>query len=629
MRATDLRRVRALAVLAAAGALALSLAGAAPTKKKKAEAPPPRVDETVGDLAYIVRNTDMKLEGVGLVVGLDNTGVDPPPSMYRNKLIEEMRKAQVENSNGILKDPKVSMVIVRVNVPAGVSPSDRLDAEIELPPNCGTSSLAGGYLLQCRLREVLVLGGSMKEGNDAAFAQGPVFTGSLAEPTKLKVGRILGGVRVRKEVPFQLILKESRKSFRTSSILEGVVNSRFPQTEGVNQKGSATAKTDQYLVLKMPRVYHQNQERFFRVVTLLPMVDGPLVRMQRTAIWRQQLLDPATAGVAALRLEGLGVTAADALKDGLASPNSQVKFMAAEALAFLGDASGADVLTESIRTKPEFRAYGLAALAAMDQEVASIKLRKLLDEPNIEVRYGAFNALRTIGDDAFLGHVRVLDEPKVDPEEAQEGDSMAVAIARTSRSRRRDDPFALYLVDCEGPPMVHVSRTRRCEVVLFGRGQRLQTPVVLGGGQILLNASDGDESVEISKIVPSKFTDSDLKVRSPLELGDVIRRVANIGAGYPQIVTILQAAEKQKNLPGPLVIDAVPGSSPVYLEAILGKDTTAKKDDAIQKTGAETKAKRPGLRATIKNRLGRNIGVKPDGTRVETKADGTKAETKP
>ena len=50
--------------------------------------------------------------------------------------------------------------------------------------------------------------------------------------------------------------------------------------------------------------------------------------------------------------------------------------------------------------------------------------------------------------------------------------------------------------------------------------------------------------------------------QSSLELGDVIRQTANLGANYPEIVAILQAAERQKNLPGPLVVDAVPGTSP-------------------------------------------------------------------
>ena len=61
-------------------------------------------------------------------------------------------------------------------------------------------------------------------------------------------------------------------------------------------------------------------------------------------------------------------------------------------------------------SQPKFRAYALAALAALDEPAAHMKLRKLMDEPSIEVRYGAFNALRTLDPtDPFLGLVRVMD----------------------------------------------------------------------------------------------------------------------------------------------------------------------------------------------------------------------------
>jgi len=604
MRPTDPRRARAIASFAAISALALSLAGAGAPKKKRVEPPPPKVDETVSDLAYIQSSAETKLEGVGLVVGLDETGSDPPPSSYRAKLLDDMKKAGVENANKILSDPRVSMVIVRVTVPAGVSPADRLDAEVEIPPASGTKSLAGGYLLSCRLREVMVLGGMLKEGHDLATVQGPLMTGVVARPDDLKSGRVLGGVKVRKEVPFQLLLKENRRSVRTSAMLEAVVNLRFPQTEGVDQKGSAKAQTDQYLILKVPRVYHKNQLRFFRVVKLLPMVDTPDLRVQRMAVWGKELLDPKTTGIAALRLEGMGVTAAETLKPALTSPNEQVRFFAAEALAYLNDPAGADTLARAAVKTPEFRAYALAALSAMDQPAAHMKLRKLMDEPDVEIRYGAFDSLRTLAaDDPFLGQVRVLDEPKGEETDEEPGDSMAVAISRASAKRRREDPFSLYLVDCEGPPMVHVARTRRCEIVVFGRGQKLLTPVVLGTGPILLNASDGDEALQISKIVASRFGESDAKVQSSLELGDTLRQAANLGASYPEIVAILQSAEKQKNLPGPLVVDAVPGASPEYIRAaILGKDVTAKKDDSLQKTSLE-KPGSPPRRTSVIDRV--------------------------
>ena len=41
----------------------------APGKKKKKEAAPPKVQETVGDLSFVVSRGEWKVEGVGLVRG--------------------------------------------------------------------------------------------------------------------------------------------------------------------------------------------------------------------------------------------------------------------------------------------------------------------------------------------------------------------------------------------------------------------------------------------------------------------------------------------------------------------------------------------------------------------------------
>ena len=127
--------------------------------KKKSEPAPPKVEETVGDLAYVLQGGEIKVEGVGLVTGLDNTGADPPPSWHRAQLVDEMSKAGVEHASKLLADPQFSMAIVRMTITAGADPQDRIDVEVEVPPNCGTRSLAGGYLMPTRLREILVAGG--------------------------------------------------------------------------------------------------------------------------------------------------------------------------------------------------------------------------------------------------------------------------------------------------------------------------------------------------------------------------------------------------------------------------------------------------------------------------------------
>ncbi len=598
MRRTVPRRTWARGALVATMALALAQVGAAPPKKKK-EGLPPKVQETVGDLSFVVSRGETKVEGVGLVVGLDNTGVDAPSSWYRKQLVDEMSKAGVEKAEKFLTNPQVSMVIVRLTIPVGVSPTDRLDVQVEVPPGCGTKSLAGGYLMMTRLREVLLAGGNPKESFDVALAQGPVMIGTPAKPNDPKLGRVLGGGKVKKEYPFTLVIRENRESFRTSKMLETVVNERFHEFDNGRQKGVATAKTPSYLVLNVPKLYHQNQEHFFRVAQLLPMIDSPDLRTRRTAVWSQELLDPKTAGIAAMKLEGLGPAGIEPLQAGLKSSNAQVRFFAAEALAYLNDISGVEALGDTAIHQKEFRAFALAALAAIDQPASHLKLRKLMDEAEIELRYGAFNALRTLDPhDPFLGLVRVLDEPKPETDEDDEpSNSMALSITSAARRRaRRDDPFALYVVDSEGPSLVHVSRSRRSEIVVFGRQQKLLPPIVLDTGSIFLNASENDEKLELSKIVPSKFGDSDVKITTSLDLAEIVRKTASLGATYPQIVNVLENAKRQRNLAGDLVVDAVPVSNRVYLEAVLGKDTTAKRDDSVKRaSGASSRSGRRWL----------------------------------
>jgi hypothetical protein len=186
----------------------------------------------------------------------------------------------------------------------------------------------------------------------------------------------------------------------------------------------------------------------------------------------------------------------------------------------------------------------------------------------------------------------VLDDPATEEQPDEAPDSMALAFSAAARRPRADDPFALYIVDSEGPPVIHVSRSRRSEVVVFGRSQKLLPPIVLGAGAVLLNAADKDDEIEISKIVPSKFGDSDVKLRTSLDLPEVIRRVANLGTTYPELVAILEAANRQKNLPGSLVIDAVPQSNMDYLQAaILGKDTKSKVDPALQRASGRSQSR--------------------------------------
>lgn len=597
MRRTSPSRASVLGVVAVYAALCLTGAGG----KKKSEVPP-KVDETIGDVANIF-GRDVRVEGVGLVIGLDGTGSEPPPSWQQKKLVDEMQKSGVEHPERLLKNASVSMVTVRALIPAGVSMKDKFDIEIELPPGSATSSLAGGFLMSTRLAQRAMTKEGEKDDKVIATALGPVMTGNAARTGDPKVGRVLGGGRVLQDSPYTLVIKETRRSGKTSQLIENVVKQRFHETQDGTNKGMAEAKTDATLVLKVPKTYHHNQDRYHLIITYLHLVDNPSLREQRLQQWGKELLDTNSAGIAALKLEGLGPVAIPVLKQALGSPEDNVKFFAAESLAYLNDGDSAAVLAEMAKKKPEFRSFAFKAMAAMDQSASLLRLRAMMSEPDFELRYGAFDALRTLDPaDPFLGKVRVLDaisEPDV-------SDDMSYQITGQTKRKpkpRRDDPFTMYVVDCEGPPMVHISGNLRCEIVVFRKNQKMLTPIVLGaGGSLLLNAADGDDKVQICKITSKTLDTAQPKINCPLDVSEVIHAMANLNSTYPEVAVILASASNQKNLPGPFVIDAIAKPNKAYDEAQLA-GATPKLDDSLKKTGLNDK--RTSVRQRIGNLFGR------------------------
>ena len=164
--------------------------------------------------------------------------------------------------------------------PVGVGPKDRLDVQVEVPPACGTTSLAGGYLLMTRLREVMIAGGcSATGGADIALAQGPVMIGTPAKPNDPKVGRVLGGGKVKKEHPYTLVIRENRRELPHFQDAGNGRQRAIPPDRGrPSERGGDGEDATLTSCSRFPRLYHQNQEHFFRVVQLLPMIDSPELR---------------------------------------------------------------------------------------------------------------------------------------------------------------------------------------------------------------------------------------------------------------------------------------------------------------------------------------------------------------
>ena len=95
----------------------------------------------IGEYTNVTGLNSIVLQSVGLVVGLDGTGGDPPPSSSRTLLREDMVRRGVESPNEILRSRDTALVVVRAYLPPMVRDgtrnrkADTFDVEVRLPAN--------------------------------------------------------------------------------------------------------------------------------------------------------------------------------------------------------------------------------------------------------------------------------------------------------------------------------------------------------------------------------------------------------------------------------------------------------------------------------------------------------------
>ena len=73
--------------------------------------------ETIRDKAAVGNAMPIPVGGVGLVVGLEGTGGDCPPSSYRSILENELRKENIHSIRELLPSPNNAMVFVSGLIP--------------------------------------------------------------------------------------------------------------------------------------------------------------------------------------------------------------------------------------------------------------------------------------------------------------------------------------------------------------------------------------------------------------------------------------------------------------------------------------------------------------------------------
>ena len=504
----------------------------------------------VADVAKPFGNSYVKIEAVALVTNLAGTGEDPAPSPQRAAILHELQTRGVQNPNQLLASPNTALVLVKGYLPPGVQKGDKFDLEVQIPSRSETTSLRGGWLMETRMAEMAVLGNQIRDGHIMALGQGSILVDPSADGEKdrplLVKGRVLGGGTAVTPRSLGLVIKSDDKSIRLSSQIGIAVNKRFHTFSQGIKKGVANPKTDEFVELIVHPRYKDNISRYLRVVRSIAVKESPAEQSSRLEQLEKQLLDPVTAATAALRLEAIGLESVKALSKGLEAKDVEVRFYAAEALAYLDQSNAAPTLAAAAKEESAFRAYALAALGAMDDVAAFDELRSLLDVSSVETRYGSFRAMWAMNS----------NEPLV-------------------RGENLGNQFSYHLLTTSGPPLIHVNRTYRAELVIFGHEQQFKPPLVLDAGKsIMINAAAGSDKVTVSKFAVGE---PDQKRVVSTKIDDVVRAIVELGGTYPDVVQALQQAKACQALPGRFEIDAIPSSNRAYnrkeVEVVEGDPT--------------------------------------------------------
>jgi len=560
-----MKRRPCLFLSAAFGFLVLALAGCSWVNGLTMRSQSPDEPESEGPKTRLVEHyavpygvQPVRVDAVGLVTGLHGTGSDPTPSPERAALIEEMQKRNVNHIDRLLASGDVSLVLLRGVLRPGIQKGDRFDVELRVPSQSETTSLRGGYLLETRLSESAVLGGRIHRDKVIALAQGPVMVDPTADVKKDRVlacrGKILGGGVSLESRPLGLVILPEHKNVQISSQIANTINKRFNVIDRGLKKGMATAKTDDFIELTVHPRYKENIARYMKVVRSLAIRESSEDRMRRILALESRLLDPLTSADAAIQLEGVGADGVEPLLKGIRSKDSEVRFYAAEALAYLDRREAAEPLAQIARDEPAIRVFALTALSIVADAAARDQLIGLLASPSAETRYGAFRALWAMDSRDSL----------------VQGESFG-------------GQFTYHVLNVSGPPMIHVTRSRLAEIVVFGRDQEFLLPLAVNAGRNILVTGNENGSVSVSRF---SVGDGDQKRTVSPRVDDVVRAVVELGGTYPDVVQALQEAKNCGSLAARLEFDALPEAGRTF-------ERIARDQDADGGPNAEAALKEP------------------------------------
>lgn len=499
---------------------------------------PPEAPDLIREAAAPRGLNPIEIVGVGLINSLPETGGPADPSPYRDQLVEEMRRNDVKGPNELLESSSNAVVRVRGTIPAGARRGDKMDLRVDAPVGSNASNLNGGWLLDTRMRVQQTIQGRVRKGDVMGMGTGPVLTrfsyeGTNDEQMKTE-GVILGGGQVQKSRKMGFVIRPEFQHVQVSKDISGAINRRFFFFDGSTRRGVSKPIEDDYIELELHPRYEESLARYIsvvRAITIDERKSNDQARLQKLAM---MLENPATAADAALQLEALGESAIPTLIAATESENEELRFYAAESLAYLDRIEAIAPLEDAITHESAFRYPALAALKGFEHPAVVDALERLFQQKSVETRYGAFDAIRGRKD----AMVVLAPEP----------------IGKTLR---------YYQVDSEASPVVVMSARKRGELVVFGTPDPIQIDgFLLSSGGIIVK----QEPTDATKVRVSYFRKGhpDRRAVVAQSVRGIAEGVVSVGGTYGDIVSVLRSAKSKGQLGASFAIDPLPKALRTY-----------------------------------------------------------------
>ncbi len=484
--------------------------------------------------AAAIGGTDLReYEGFGIVNGLMDTGGDVRPGSQRKFILQEMRTEGVDSPNLVLGSKSTALAQLRVFVGPECAKGENVDVLVEVADHCEATSLRNGWLMPSRVLEMQFLGGSVKQSDLKARAQGSLVV-LPASVTKKELNNrsavVLGGARVLESRSFFIRIRDTLKHVTTSAAMSRAINDHYSFYDGAERKGVATAKNDKVIQLEVPARHRWDIQHYTDSILAIGFIEEPDERRARLAKCRSLMAEPTAARQACLELESVGKEGIPALEEAMQSGNPEIQFYAAYSLSYLDHPPAVPVLIELAKKVPEFRPLCLTGLQLHKHHSAKDALEQLLQEDEPELRYGALLALR-----------------RRDPQDAM------------AQGTRIGDLVHVIQVPSE-KSLVTVSLQERPEIAVFGDNCGVQMPFFEVNARLTMRG-EPDGKIRLVRFQPS---DEDLTAIVSPDVLSVVEGFRTIGATYNDIVVWLDEASRQNWISAPVAMNPRPTAGRVY-----------------------------------------------------------------